>query len=591
MNEDYKQYQFIGWVPHTSGHLYFRHAKTRLGLTDLYTINFLNKTETHIGSRYIVSSSIHNNNDQKPTEQDYVFTRFIVLAKSEDKGALKGSIWMVYAENEDWLNETQIKITKQLKELQKLQKDDDQKFITKFNDFKKYLKKPSSENLKTNLFLSFNFEINNYGFCFLKNDQYIDKCIDGNEKSKQLELLQKYKVTAFIAYSFLKELFHSHNNHNNTRDRITGIHLNYQNERIKKLCPNNLAESKIESESESDLRLAKSLIDDLQLFILMQKKKTNNNNEKLERKLTYKTLNQLKGISIYAKNLLNVIKLGLFSELIFSKPTLCRLIIPSKKASTNFNESCEDIEKERHIKSLDNFTEDARNNLDHMIDSIEIKYKNSQWQMFRIFLITFMMVSSLAFILVKILPTIATFITDTPTNLNIASSGETFLELGYTDYAMVLIFLLAISLFLYQKWFGDGTLSSVYRQFKVPFSKKIIGYKKFREHPLKHLFSITSLNLSYPNNNRLSKIKSWVRKQNLRLLFNTTGYYFDYDKNKLRNKLRSFRWKFLSLTLRLTSYAAIIFTALNIYLIFKLNTLPSLNAYIYLYEHFNLFFN
>lgn len=99
------KYQYIGWIPNTTGHVYFRHAtiKKARGVDSYlarppYLKEIAEKAEKDDVNevRYILATSLENLNDDIPGPEDIIYTRFVVSAKSVNKKILRGDLWMIW---------------------------------------------------------------------------------------------------------------------------------------------------------------------------------------------------------------------------------------------------------------------------------------------------------------------------------------------------------------------------------------------------------------------------------------------------------------------------------------------------------------
>lgn len=115
-----RDYNYIGWIPNTAGHVYFRHS----AITEDRHLDYCNVQpplfsfeEKEEKTRIVLLSSLFDLNDQPVKKGKAKFTRFIVSAKSINKGPLKGKLWMIW-NNDPTQSPLEKNIVTQLKKLE-----------------------------------------------------------------------------------------------------------------------------------------------------------------------------------------------------------------------------------------------------------------------------------------------------------------------------------------------------------------------------------------------------------------------------------------------------------------------------------------
>jgi len=263
------------------GHVYFRNASVRQGLTDLYNVHppiFLQEEKEE--ERLILASSLCDLNDSSPADNEARFTRFIVQASSINKGDLEGRLFMLWDKKRDPSESSLDKlIVTKLSSLEILanqlrfewaveseplsltlarEQTRNKDLPRIFEDFKGQLKELDGtlDSIEKGLpetgeyFAScIKFTVTNSGFCYLKHNQSdaIEKEIDVSKETQ-------------IAYYFLKYLLHNHSHHNENLDSFCRAH------RIQ-----------IDEHEKSDARLilAKKLIRDVKSNLIEIKQQRN----------------------------------------------------------------------------------------------------------------------------------------------------------------------------------------------------------------------------------------------------------------------------------------------------------------------------
>lgn len=296
-----EKFEYIGWIPNTTGHVYFRNAtlKKQRG-TDGYLARSPYLKEGPGEIRYILATSLENLNDDVPVPEqgDAIFTRFIVSARSVNKKILYGDLWMIWDNGKipdptkSYFERTIVTLFKSLEESvntlkkygAKLGKAIDSETF-KAGDYKaafelfKQAKKDlgdlicnlgSGEQLKldSNFWVSrFEFAVTNRGFCYLRpHESNIDK---GNIET---EINQ--------AYYHLKYLLHTHQHHDDKLDALSRLH-------------------KTESCSALDLNTAVDLLRDIKSSLI---------NIKLNQPGVEYAMYSIKGIASYAISLIQQLK-------------------------------------------------------------------------------------------------------------------------------------------------------------------------------------------------------------------------------------------------------------------------------------------
>lgn len=239
---------YIGWIPNTAGHVYFRHATIRKprGL-DCYEARppYIKKGDDQV--RYILATSLDDLNDNKPKSSDARYTRYIVKAESKNKGELCGDLWMIWNSCNNpfesnfertivtlydeldrqsdnlcqlWVN-TGESIDKEAldpqdevdsliyKELEGFQSTKD-KIYKLLNDISVINGKYKYGGDSSEYWVShFKFTVSNNGFCYLEPD-------DPTNPNAEVEVEN--------AYYYLKYLLHMHQHHDAALDALCRVH-------------------------------------------------------------------------------------------------------------------------------------------------------------------------------------------------------------------------------------------------------------------------------------------------------------------------------------------------------------------------------
>ncbi len=336
---NFKKFDFIGWIPNTTGHVYFRHAEVKQGEIDRYTVRpfpFL-KDDENI-HRYILATSLCDLNDLPPNESKIKLTRFIVNAESINKRELKGSLWMIWnvADNPGiperleqrvislfaslkiqsdilrkfWSVETTEGIPhtgsdkyRQLEENAKL--DDRYKEVCQaiqlfelskdeLNSDLNYIietwksldsKKGKEEFLRSlGIWASYiEFTVSNTGFCYLKHHSL------SKEDSKEDDGVQ---VKTEIAYYYLKYLLHEHSHHDSRVDSFCRLH------RIPR-TPLNGSILANEIKVDPAIELSRKLLRDIKVNLI---------NIKFDRTEDESFVRNAKGLAAYGSSLVQQLK-------------------------------------------------------------------------------------------------------------------------------------------------------------------------------------------------------------------------------------------------------------------------------------------
>lgn len=264
-----EKFEFIGWIPNTTGHVYFRHATVRQGEIDRYVARPpIYKHSEGNTERYLLATSLCDMNDLKPLHDNAKFTRFIVNAVSQNKQELTGRLWMIWDKANDptqsyferylvTLFEKLELCSEKLRALYAVKKgkidypnlsdttsDIETTIDSRKNDFDEKpeinfikLKKELEEELskirnglqiwesvqqtennnqkKISEFraIQFEFSVSNTGFCYLKE-------IDSESKNEN----ENEEIRIEAAYYYLKYLLHLHQHHDNMLDSFCRLH-------------------------------------------------------------------------------------------------------------------------------------------------------------------------------------------------------------------------------------------------------------------------------------------------------------------------------------------------------------------------------
>lgn len=273
-----ENYSYIGWIPNTAGHVYFRNAKVRKNDIDAYNVcpsslkinpseypfiqtkwNELHKVSStgevedcnnskHV--RLILVTSLRDLNDQPPQPEIIRHTRFIVRAISFDKGFLIGDLWMIWdrdmnpvesefernlVTNFSNFNNLAIEFRRELayEDNDLLERSDDDEsevdlrrrllsFLGGVSEFNhNILDQIDAQSLVgpcRYMITHINFSITNLGFCYLKK-------ISGrnNDQGNESEIQN--------AYFYLKDLLHTHSHHEGDLDSFCLPHAILKNKK------------------------------------------------------------------------------------------------------------------------------------------------------------------------------------------------------------------------------------------------------------------------------------------------------------------------------------------------------------------------